>query len=547
LLTLGELRLRQYEMGETNAVPAGNGTVTNRLGQALSAFQSFTNRFPESPLFGKAQLDLGWCLWLEGKLPESQAALQIAVQRLPLSLDQATARFKLGDTLYRQNQFAAALTNYSAILELFPQASEVTNSLFEPTLYQLVRAGIAAGDLPAATNALSKLLAWFPNGFLTDRAVLLTAQEVGVRSPAAARRLLSEFAAHVTGSSLLPELQLAIARTHEQEQQWAEAITLYDSWLARFTNHPAQARAEYSRARANFKADRETNALIQFTSFTARFPTSELAPLARWWLGDFHFRAGDAQAAEENYQAVYQNTNWPITELSYQARMMAGRAAFARQGWKDAKDYFGKLAGNTNCPAPLRAQAFFALGDTLMSQDSTNKLADYQEALSAFDQVFYLCPSNHLAALAWGAKANCLLQWAQTSQDYSSVSNAFQQVISAPGADAQARSIAAVGLGVTLEKLAGKKNGEENAALLNLALREYLDVFYEKLLRENEKPDPFWTRRAGMEAGRLAEAMKLRTQAINVYQRLQELFPPLKFDGKINALKALEKEAGAKY
>lgn len=558
LLSLGELRLRQYESGDTNSFAAATTNapaVTNRLQQAFAAFQGFTNRFSQSTLGGKALLDLGWCFWLqaqreenpaqvENNLTASRAVLQAAVQRLPPSLDQATARFKLADTLFHQTNFLGAVTNYKAILEQFGSSPEVTNSLFEPALYQLVRASIAAGDLTTATNALANLLEWFPASFHTERAVLLAGQEIGQRNPSAARRLFTEFSGKVSGTTVMPQLQLAIARTHEQEFQWIEAVKLYDSWLATFTNQAAQEfqeRAEYSRARANSQAGRDTNAFTQFTNFIARFPRSEFAPLAQWWLADFYFRAGDIQAAEANYQAVYQNTNWPLSELSYQARMMAGRAAFARQSWKDAKDYFAKLAGNTNCPADIRAQAFFALGDTLMSQDSTNKLADYQEALNAFDQIFYLAPSNHMTALALGEKANCLLQSAQISQDYLVVSNAFQQVIDAPGCDARARSIATVGLGVAAEKLAQHKTGDERSALLNLALAKYLDVLNDKILIGTEKFDPFWRQKAGLEAARLAESMRLRAEAIRVYELLQEIFPPLNFDGRINALKSLNK------
>ena len=41
------------------------------LEQAIAAFQSFRSRFPRSALVGKAQLDLGWCYWLGGRIPGS--------------------------------------------------------------------------------------------------------------------------------------------------------------------------------------------------------------------------------------------------------------------------------------------------------------------------------------------------------------------------------------------------------------------------------------------------------------------------------------------
>ena len=40
------------------------------------------------------------------------------------------------------------------------------------------------------------------------------------------------------------EVELAIARTYEQETNWTGAIQEYDAWLGRYTNQPARARAE---------------------------------------------------------------------------------------------------------------------------------------------------------------------------------------------------------------------------------------------------------------------------------------------------------------
>jgi hypothetical protein len=120
------------------------------------------------------------------------------------------------------------------------------------------------------------------------------------------------------------------------------------------------------------------------------------------------------------------------------------------------------------------------------------------------------------------------LQWGQLSHQYDQATNAFLKVIDSPRADATARSIAKVGLGIVLEKLAElQPTPEEKAALLKLALNHYLDVFYDYTLRENEQPDRFWSRKAGLEAGRVAEALQQWAQAMGVYQRLQNLVPQM--------------------
>lgn len=542
LVTLGELRLREYESASSTNLAAGatsNAPASPYLTQATTVLESFTNR--SSALFGRAQYALGWCYWEAGRIAASQAAFQSASERLPFSPEQAIALFKSADAEYWQSNYTAAIEHYQAVLSKFESLPAVRTNLLEPALYHIVRAALDSGKEAVASDALGRLLMDHPNGFYTDRSVLLDGQVREHRDPAGARKMFEDFLAAAPNSPLAPELELAVATTYEQENQWDAAIHEYDTWLSSHTNHQAQARVEYARAWANSRAGRETVALNEFTNFIARFPTNPSAPLAQLWAGDYYYGAGDFFTAEQNYQSVYQNTNWlgytnsAGQPLSYQAMMMAGRAAFARQGWKDAREfYFGRLASNTNCPAEIRAQAFFALGDTLVTQGSTNKLDDFKQALNAYDQVGLLCPSNRIAILALGAKANCLLQ----CQDYGNATNCFLQVIHSPLADITARSSAKVGLGVALEKLAQQPGEKNSAALLRLAREQYLDVLYHVLLRDGEKADPFWTMKAGLEAARVCEQLKEPEAEWKIYVRLHRDFPFLQIEDRLKALQA---------
>jgi TolA-binding protein len=549
-LTLGELCLRELQAGPGNVgsgLWATNPTgQTNCLEQALSAFGTLLKKFPNSPLAGKAQLDLAWCFWLAGKIPDCETASQTAVLALPPSTDQARAFFKLADAQFQQGKYAAATSNYLAVTESFKALPEVRTNLLEPALYQVARAGLASSNWVAATNALAQMLACCSTGPFADKTVMIIGQELSRLGDAAgARGLFMNFATNVPSATLLPEIRLAVAGTYEQEQQWDQAILDYAQWLDAYTNHPACPRAEFSLAWAELQSGAETNALSRLTNFLARYPTNEFTPLAQWQLADYYFCRGNFVDAERNYQLLFLNTNLPPSELTYQARMMAGRAAVARQGWEDARAYFTNLWEQTYCPMDLRIQALFAYGDYWMSRDSTNKLADYGEAISVFSKIVESYPSNRLAVLALGEKANAVLQWAQFSQDYEPATNAFRQVLDFPGADVTARSIAKVGLALVIEKQAQSRAGADRDALLAAALNFYLDVLYGKDLREGETQDVFWTRKAGLEAGRLAETLRLWPQALQVYGQLQALLPSLrtKLENKIQSIRAQQQLA----
>ena len=540
LLTLGELRLRQYEAGvDTNQVANATtnaAAATDGLQLALASFNTLIKKFPQSPLFGKAQLDLGWCYWRAGRLPEGEAAFQAAVEHLPpLSKDQATAYFRLADTQFQQTNYAGAIKNYEAIIEKFGALPDVRTNLFEPALYQTVRAGVAKGDLATATNTLQKMLTWYSNRLDTARAVLLAGQEIARRGdPVGARRMFLDFAKTAPGAPLLPEIQLAVAGTYEQEKKWAEAIAQHDNWVASYPNHVLRPRAEYYRDLDTARAGLKTNAFAAFVKFVADFPTNEFAPLAQWWVADHYYSAGDMPEAERNYKFLFQNTNWPSSMLTYQAQLMAGRAAVARQGWKDVHDYFLGLYNNTNGPSlDLREQALFEYGQSLMqwmAPTETNKLANCEEATRVFGRVCDEYSTNRLAVRAWIEKANCYLQWALARQNYDSLTNAldaYQRAFGSPQADVALRSEAKLGQAVTLGKWAEQKTGEARTALLKQALSNSLDVVYGTILRDDERRDPYLTQKTAEKALDLAEALQAWSQAANIYMRLTNSVWPL--------------------
>jgi TolA-binding protein len=543
LLLLAEMRLREYATRQVGGEAPAKAAL---LEEATAALKSFVEKFPSNPLIGKAQLNLGWCLWLKGDLQNSQAAFKAASEALPSGLDQATALFKLADVQLQLGNYPEAITNYTAVVDRYGEMPGARTNFIERALYQTIRAAIPAGNRAAATQALGRMLRWFPRGPLAERAVLLGGVEVSRYDPAEARRIYEDFIKAFPGAQLLPEVQLAIARSYEQQNQWTNAIAQYDEWIASHTNHPAVERAQYSRAWANFQAGRDTNAFSLFTNFVAQFPQSEFHLSAQWWIGDFFFRSGQPESAERTFKSIFQSTNRPVSELAYQARMMAGRAAFARQSATDAAGYFTALWNDANCPTELRAQALFAYGDTLMTMDSgeTNRVANYDEAIRVFNRLIEMFPTNKLAVLAQGQKASCLMQWAQVSQQYDAASNGFHQVLVSPLSDAKARSIAKLGLATILERQA-QQNSASAGALQKAALNHCLDVFFghENVIREGEQADPFWTRRAGLEAARLAELQGEWVHAIRIYQRLQELLPVMRPRTEKGILRAQEQLA----
>ena len=558
LLTLGELHLKDY---------AAQPSATNHLQQASALFNQFLGTFTNSPFAGKAHLDRGWCDWLTATNSESigdiKAAAQkyadslddfkAAAQKLPPSEDLAVVKFKIGDALFAQNDFAGALENYRAVLDDFTNFPQVNATMGSQALYQILRASLKLNDMDAASNAMARILKIYPTSNLAGNSLLLVGESYeDLNQPAAARALFQDFEKQSPDSQLHPQVEMAIARTYELEGDWSAAIRQYEDWLKFFPTNALLPEVEYAWARANFQSGNEANAFVLFTNFVAQFPTNELAPVAQWWVADHYFRASDPDHfvnAERNYKFIFQNTNWqgsPLenrTNLFYPAQMMAGRAAIGRLGYSDAIGYFTSLVDDTNCPPDLNAQARFAWGATLMqmnSADTNSPLANFQLATNVFAQIVQMYPTNELNALAWGEIGDCDLQLT----NFAAATNAYAQAVNSPFAKIAARSQAQIGWGIALEKKAASMTGGDQTNSLQLALNNYLDVLYGKNLRAGETPDAFWTEKVGLQAAALAETLGEWPQAMNIYQRLEELLPQLK-DSLEKKIAAVRREKSA--
>ena len=78
--------------------------------------------------------------------------------------------------------------------------------------------------------------------------------------------------------------------------------------------------------------------------------------------------------------------------------------------------------------------------------------------------------------------------------------------------------------------MAALATGSSQARLLQLALDNYLDVFdtsIGKNLRDSEVADPFWVKKAGLQALPLVEALGV-ADPDKFFDHLERLFPQLK-------------------
>lgn len=526
-VTLGELRVKEFHtlLAGTNG-PARTNLLTTALTNLTFALTTHTN----SPLRGRAYFQRGWCHWHLGQSAPAAADFGAAAGLLPKSEEQAMARFKLAEAQALQNDHTNALRNFQMVVEQYGDLERVRNAYFDEALYRAMRSAWAVTNQAAAEAAFRKIVELFPERLVSDKATLLHAGELNRRGrPADARR---EFEAQLTrfpNSPLAPQIHIAVARTFRQDGNWEGAARQYEDWLRRYPTNAARADVEFERAMFSEQVG-ATNALTLFTNFVARFPAHSNAPLAQLHVGDLYFNQGDAfDKAEASYQILYQNTNWPDSRLKFLARLAAGRAAYERDSFKNATNYFNELVTQANAdrvPRDIQARAFFALGDTYIKASQAGEpIAEdpFGDAIIAFGRITNstLFPGSQLAAPAMGRIGDCLLQRAGKNQDPKQLelaAEAYRRTVALPGAEVETRSLAEVGLGIVREK-----QGRANEAL-----DHWSNVFYQKNLAPGEAPGLKEIEAAGGHLGRLREERQEWAQAIAIYESMQRLFPPLR-------------------
>jgi TolA-binding protein len=533
-VSLGELYLKASTAPPAPAADSNAPAVTDTnllagaLINALTNFNLVISNFTNSPLLAKARLDRGWCDWLSGNIAAAKVDFEEAAARLPISEDQAIARFKLADAQFFLKDYAGAGSNYSLVLADYDKFPEVTNALFDLALYQIAEAGIHRGGeagAEEARTAVEKILRWYPGSYFGDRGSLLLGEDLNRKYDyTKAREVFTSLLQESPHSPLLPEVEYAITRTYDQEGQWKTAIDGYRQWA---TNYPGATNllpvVEFHLALAYGKAGQASNALAGLTNFVARFPSNELAPWALNWVADYDYNQGDFISAEKNYEELYQD--YPgAGDLSYQAQFWAGKSALARQGIDDAIGYFTNLLKQAKAPQALIDQTYFALGDTLFQQflanpTNTANKSYVNQAVAAISQCTNGAPTNAIAVEALGRLGNYYMAWADQHSDtnnYQIVKQMYETITHFPGdsVSVAARSQAEVGLGLVAEKLGQPQE----------ALAHYFKVLY----LGPDRFDPYWMERAGEFAARICEDQQHWNQAVKVYKRLMDDVPALR-------------------
>ena len=142
-----------------------------------------------------------------------------------------------------------------------------------------------------------------------------------------------------------------VAAIHQEPEMTNHAVERVAAPAAEETPEPVQVaaarpsersdRAEYERILAYFKEGNLGGSREGFSAFLAEYPNSDLAPNARYWLGESHYGKKDYKQAIDSYDRV--ELDYPQSEKVPAAILKKGFAYLALKDKKRASSAFKQV------------------------------------------------------------------------------------------------------------------------------------------------------------------------------------------------------------
>ena len=521
LLALGRLKLELHfreQLGE------GSGTASPEdLIDARDLLSRVIGDFPESGLLAHAYFHVGWCHWELGAVRESIDAFSIASDLLSPGVEQAVARFKVADGLLAEGRYGEAVERYRDISPETVPEFPAREHFLARVLYQLLRAAVKVPDASAATEAVRELVTRYPEDLLSVRGRIVAGRYLmDTGKGDGARELFRQVVEQFPSFPLRPEVEFAIAGSHEREGNWQSALEGYRRWLEDYPGHALRPRVVYSLARSTGRRGDQEEAFRLFGRLIEEHGESPQAGSARLWRGNFHFNRHRFVRAEAEYRRILEDDGLSAA-MECRVRLMAARAAFRLGRYRAAIDTLEPVHDRRHSlPADLMAEVGILYGDACFEHgrelEGDERLEQFCNALAGFWRAETAVPSARLAAVAQGRSGNLGYLMAH----YPMALHAFGKVIGHPEADIAQRSEARVAVGMIHERLFE----EEGFSPRKDPLDDYREVIFRKNLRQGERFDPFWIQQAALKACAIMETRGDFPAAVRICEEMARILPP---------------------
>jgi len=474
-----------------------------RFEQAAEAYQRYLESFTDPVGLRHAQYSKAWCLWELSRYAEAALAFEKAYDLLRNQALRELALVKSADAYFMNGQYRLAGAAYERAMAEFPRSPD------RPAM--LAQAAESFARAADATNTV---------------------------------RLLGALIAERPQSEEAMAAQLRLARFHEDQRAWDDALAAYDTFLATYSASERYADALLARGLLRYRMHAYPEALADFERLMAEMPGTTWAERAYFMRGWCHYQSGDARQAVDigrSFLAKYPDSTWaadvsfwlaehefnvqrfgvaetnfaalasfyPTHALADRALYWAGRSAYEQKAFARAIDHYGQLIRlYTN--SPMIPEARFAQGDSL------TEIGDFAGAILAYDEIIRKFPAHPLVVRALGRIGDCQFSLGSDRfERYNEAAATYRSALTHPQIAPDLAFQVEYKLARTYERLGRTEE----------AVTHYLNVVYQWLARRAEAvipPEEIWFVRAAFGAAALKESAGAIEEAGRIYRRVIE-------------------------
>lgn len=492
-----------------------------RYEQAADTYQRYVESFSDVAGTRHARLSRAWCLWELSRYAEAAVAFESAYQAVGNDRLREQALVKSAESYFKNEQYKLASAAFEKALQEFPQSD---------ARHQMMFLAAESHARSGESDAAIRLFRAVANDASAEQELALTAW-------------------------------LRLARLHEEQQAWPEAMTVYDDILSRFKEserypeamlgravllhqqgdiaraqnafeeligkYPTSAQAErahFMRAWCAYQAGDTSSAIDMAQEFLRAYPESSWVPEVRFWLAEHAFNRQRFESAETNFSAIA--AAYTNNALAAPALYWAGRAAMQQNANNRALEQYFNVLIKRYPASPLVPETRFSQGDALMLMN------DPSGAILAFNEIILHYPDHALAVPALGRIGDCQFDLgAQRPDRYLEAIETYNSALIRAGITPE--------LAIQIECKLARAN--EKIGRIDEAMAHYVNVVYAWMAAREQGAvvDDIWFVRAALNGAALKEASGAWDEAIRIYERVVASGIPAAADAKIRIDRAI--------
>ncbi len=321
--------------------------------EAVSAFRTVINRYPQSNLREFSQFNIGYIYLLANNYEQAVKEFETLIRLAPASNWAARAQYNIGDAWYNAGEYQKAIDAYQVVLNRYPRSDYVVEAI-----NSIRDAGLAIGMDNQTSDIMDQFLANNPNAATADR------------------------------------LRLSQARSLMEAGDFPAAIRAYQEIDRISSDENARAEALYNLADAHERQGNIAAATQAYTKLISTYPSSSRVGPSLASLGRISYENGDYNASLKYYEQLARDHS----KMRQEGRIGMGNAYLALGKAASARESFSE-AGASGSDEVLLGQAKSDLAEKKYSEAASvfTMIADRNTTVTGAEALYQLGRAQQLA------------------------------------------------------------------------------------------------------------------------------------------------------